>query len=322
MLFSFFCAMLIQSRNEMSGLMSKNLRASLCALLAAFFWGSTFVAQDLAAKTVGPFTYTASRSWVGAFLLLILSLLLRKKTAIPTNHRSTYRRDLLLGGLACGAAMTIAANLQQAGIGDTDPGKAGFITSLYVVLVPIFGLFCHRRASIVVWISTAIALVGLYLLCVTETLTIQFSDLLILLCAVFFAVQILLIDRLPHIHGMHLCCVQLFVVAAVSTVLALVFERPTLSQIFDAWGPILYSAVFSSALAYTLQIVAQKDSNPTVITLLLCLESVFAVLCDLVILGNIPSIREAIGCLLMFGAVILANLPIPCKKRRGCEQVQ
>lgn len=297
--------------------MSKTLRASLCALLAAFFWGSTFVAQDMAAESIGPFTYTASRSWIGALLLLVLSLLFRKKTAIPAEHKATYRRDLLLGGLACGAAMTIAANLQQAGIGDTDAGKAGFITSLYVVLVPIFGLFCRRRASGIVWISTGIALIGLYLLCVTEALTIQFSDLLILLCAVFFAIQILLIDRLPHIHGMHLCCVQLFVVAAVSTVLALLFETPTMTLIIKAWGPILYSAVFSSALAYTLQIVAQKDSNPTVITLLLCLESVFAVLCDLVVLHNVPTVRESVGCVLMFAAVILANLPIAQKK--GCD---
>lgn len=294
--------------------MSKNLRASICALLAAFFWGSTFVAQDIAAETIGPFTYSAGRSWVGAFLLLIVSLLFRKKTLIPDEHKASYRRDLLLGGLACGAAMTIAGNLQQAGIGDTDPGKAGFITSLYVVLVPIFGLFCRRRASLTVWISTAIALVGLYLLCVSEAFTIQSSDLLILLCAVFFAVQILLIDRLPHIHGIHLCCVQLFVVAIVSTVLAVVFERPSMSLILGAWGPILYSAVFSSAIAYTLQIVAQKDSNPTVITLLLCLESVFAVLCDLVVLHNVPTLREGIGCVLMFGAVILANLPTPKKK--------
>ncbi len=298
--------------------MSNNLRASVCALLAAFFWGSTFVAQDIASEVVGPFTYTASRSWIGALLLLVLSFLLRKKTAIPEEQKPKYRRNLLLGGLACGIAMTIAANLQQAGISNnTDPGKAGFITSLYVVLVPIFGLFCRRRASIIVWLGTAVAVAGLYLLCVTESLTIQFSDLLILLCAVFFAVQILIIDRLPHIHGFHLCCVQLAVVAATSTVLALIFETPSLMQIWEAWGPILYSAVFSSALAYTLQIMAQKDSNPTVITLLLCLESVFAVLCDLIILHNMPTLREGIGCALMFAAVVLANLPLPRKRERS-----
>lgn len=295
--------------------MSKQLRASVCALLAAFFWGSTFVAQDLAAQVIGPFTYTASRSWMGAALLLTLSLILRKKNAIPAAERPRYRRDLLLGGLACGAAMTIAANLQQAGISnDTDAGKAGFITSLYVVLVPIFGLFCRRRTTVSVWISIGISLVGLYMLCVTDTMTIQFGDLLILLCAAFFALQILLIDRLPHIHGIHLCCVQLTVVAAVSTVLALAIERPTPAMILSAFGPILYSAVFSSAIAYTLQIEAQKDSNPTVISLLMCLESVFAVLCDLVILGNAPTLREGIGCVLMFGAVILANIPFKKKE--------
>ncbi len=295
--------------------MSKNLRASVCALLAAFFWGSTFVAQELAAQSVGPFTYTATRSWIGAFLLLLLSLMLKKHLVIPTAHKTTYRRDLLLGGLACGAAMTVATNLQQAGVGaGTDPGKAGFITSLYVVLVPIFGLFCRRRTTLAVWISTAIALIGLYLLCVTEALTIQSSDILILTCAVFFAIQILLIDRVPHIHGIHLCCAQLFVVAAVSTVLALIFEAPTVSMILNGWGPILYSAVFSSALAYTLQIMAQKDSNPTVITLLLSLESVFSVLCGWAVLHQTVSLREGIGCALMFGAVILANLPSHSKK--------
>lgn len=316
MLFPQNCDTVEQSYNETSGFVSKNLRASLCALLAAFFWGSTFVAQDIASQTLGPFTYSACRSWLGGLLLLAVSLLFRKKITIPTEHKRNYRRDLLWGGLACGAAMTIAANLQQAGIvNNTDAGKAGFITSLYVVLVPIFGLFCRRRATLTVWISTAIALAGLYLLCVTDALTIQLGDLLILLCAAFFAIQILIIDRLPHLNGIHLCCVQLFVVATVSTVLALIFEHSTFSVILNAWGPLLYSAVFSSALAYTLQIVAQKDSNPTVISLLLCLESVFAVLCDLVILGNAPSAREWIGCVLMFGAVILANLPVSQSKR-------
>ncbi len=301
--------------------MSKQLRASVCALLAAFFWGSTFVAQDMASEVIGPFTYTASRSWLGAFLLLLLSILFRKKNAVPTEERRRYRRDLLLGGLACGVAMTIAANLQQAGIAnDTDPGKAGFITSLYVVLVPIFGLFCRRRTTVSVWVSIGIALVGLYLLCVTESLTIQAGDLLILVCAAFFAIQILLIDRLPHIHGMHLCCVQLTVVAVASTVLAIVVEQPTVPMLLSAFGPVLYSAVFSSALAYTLQIEAQKDSNPTVITLLLCLESVFAVICDLVILGNTPTLREGIGCALMFGAVVLANIPF--KKKEAVSFLQ
>lgn len=291
--------------------MSKNLRASVYALLAAFFWGSTFVVQNVAAQDVPPLTFTAARSWVGAFLLLLLSFLFRKKMPIATEEtaKKKYWHDLLWGGLACGISLMIATNLQQAGIGDTTGGKAGFITALYVVLVPIFGLFCHRRASVIVWISTGISLGGLYLLCVTSSFTIATSDLLILLCAVFFAIQILIIDRLPHLHGIHLCCVQLFVSAITSTALAILFEKPSVSTLLPGWWSILYCAVFSSALAYTLEIMALKGSNPTVISLLLCLESVFAALCDLVVLGNFPTLRETFGCVLMFIAVILPNLP-------------
>ena len=290
--------------------MSKNLRASFCAVLAAFLWGSAFIAQELGAGSVDSFTFCATRSWIGAAVLLLISFLFRKHFTVPTEQRRTYKRDLLWGGIACGVAMSIASNLQQAGIAaGTSSGKAGFITSLYVVLVPIFGLFCKRRAPWIAWIGTVIAVVGLYLLCIDETLRIQGGDIFVLICAVFFALQILLIDRLPHIHGIHLCCVQLLVVAVTSTVLALLFEHPSPNVILGAFWPILYCGVFSSAFAYTLQIVAQQGSNPTVITLLLCLESVFAVLSGMVVLGDIPTLKEGIGCVLMFAAIILSQLP-------------
>ncbi|MBR4868219.1 MAG: DMT family transporter, partial [Clostridia bacterium] len=207
-----------------------------------------------------------------------------------------------------------AANLQQAGIGATDPGKAGFITSLYVVLVPILGIFLHRRAPYTVWIGISLSLVGLYLLCITDYFTIAPSDMLILLCALFFALQILLVDRLPEINGMHLCCAQLFVVAVISTVLMFLFEAPSAALIIKHWFPLVYIGVFSSAIAYTLQIVSQKGSNPTVVSLLLCLESVFAVLTGWVIQGDTLSTREIVGCVLMFGAVLLASMPIKAKE--------
>ncbi len=289
--------------------MKKQLRGIVCPLLAAFIWGSAFVAQSVGADSVEPFTFCATRSWIGAAMLLLLSFAFRKRIVIPTAHRDTYYRDLLWGGLACGATLAVATILQQVGISDTAAGKAGFITSLYVVLVPIFGLFCRRRASFAVWISTAIALVGLYLLCVTGDFTIQSSDAFIVLCAVFFAVQILLVDRLPHLNGMHLCCAQLTVVAVISTVLAIIFEQPLATLAVANWFPMVYCGVFSSAIAYTLQIVSQKDANPTVVTLLLSTESVFSVLCGFIVLGDTITAREGIGCLLMFGAVILANLP-------------
>ena len=291
-----------------------HIRSTLCPLLAAFIWGSAFVAQDVAAQDLGPFTVNAVRSWIGAFALLFLSFILRKKITVPSEKRAAYKKRLILGGLGCGLLLTAAANLQQAGIGATDPGKAGFITSLYVVLVPILGIFLRRRAPYTVWIGIALSLVGLYLLCITDYSTIAPSDMLILLCALFFALQIMLVDRLPEINGMHLCCAQLFVVAAISTVLMFVFEAPSAALIVKHWFPLVYIGVFSSAIAYTLQIVSQKGSNPTVVSLLLCLESVFAVLTGWIIQGDTLSTREIIGCILMFGAVLLASIPVNSKK--------
>lgn len=291
------------------------VRSTLCPLLAAFIWGSAFVAQDVAATDLGPFTVNAVRSWIGAFALLLFSFLLRKKVTVAPEKRASYKKQLLWGGLGCGLLLTAAMNLQQAGIGDTDPGKAGFITSLYVVLVPILGIFLRRRAPYTVWIGIGLSLVGLYLLCISDSFAVAPSDMLILLCALFFALQILLVDRLPEINGMHLCCAQLFVVAVLSTVLMFVFETPSPALIFKHWFPLVYIGVFSSAIAYTLQIVSQKGSNPTVVSLLLCLESVFAALTGFIVQGDALTPRELFGCLFMFGAVLLATIPVKEKKK-------
>lgn len=297
------------------------LRATVCPLLAAFIWGSAFVAQSVGAETVPPFTFSAVRSWIGVMFLLIPSFIMGKRTPIPAEQRPRYRRDLLVGGLCCGLMLTIATNLQQTGMAETDPGKAGFLTSLYVVLVPIFGLFCNRRASATVWIGIGVALVGLYLLCITDTFTIAPGDSVILLCAVFFALQILFIDRFsPRVNGVHLSCVQLAVSAVISTVCAFLFEEPNPQQIFQAWFPLLYVGLFSSGIAYTLQTISLKNTNPTVVTLLLSLESVFSVLTGWILLGDTLSARETVGCLLMFGAVTLANLPHRSPPIVQCEQ--
>lgn len=292
------------------------LRTVVCPLIAAIIWGSAFVAQGVGAESIPPFAFTATRSWIGMAFLLILSFIIKKKVPLPlgTPYRS-YRRVLFLGGGACGIMMCIATNLQQAGMADTEPGKAGFITSLYVVLVPIFGLFCRRHAPYTVWIGTVFALIGLYFLCLTESFSVAPGDAVILLCAVFFTFQILLIDRVsPHVNGIHLCCVQLLVNAVISTVISLLFEPLNWQAIADCLFPLLYVGIFSSGIAYTLQIVSQKNSNPTVVTLLLSLESVFAVLTGWLILGDTLSPREWLGCSLMFGAVTLANLPVPTRK--------
>ena len=297
------------------------LRTTLCPLLAALIWGSAFVAQGVGADTLPPFTFSAIRTWIGALFLFLLSVALRKRSPIPREQRPAYRKQVLLGGLACGLMLAIATNLQQAGMADTDPGKAGFITSLYVVLVPIFGLFCNRKAPVTVWIGTIIALVGLYLLCITNGFSIAPSDAVILLCAVFFALQILFIDRFsPKLNGIHLSCAQLTVSAIISTILMVIFERPAIHDIIACWFPLAYVGIMSSGIAYTLQVVSQKNSNPTVVTLLLSLESVFSVLTGWLILHDTLSTRELLGCALMFGAVTLANLPVPTVPSKNCDK--
>ncbi len=292
------------------------LRTTVCPLLAAFIWGSAFVAQGIGADTLPPFTFSAVRSWIGVAFLLILSAGVSKRSPVPAEERPAYCRNLLIGGLACGSMLAIATNLQQAGMADTDPGKAGFITSLYVVLVPIFGLIFKRRAPLTVWAGIGIALVGLYLLCINEGFSIAPSDGVIVLCAVFFTFQILFIDRFsPRVNGIHLSCAQLTVSAVISTTLMLIFERPSVTAILDCWMPLVYVGVFSSGIAYTLQTISLKNSNPAVVTLLLSLESVFSVLTGWIILGDTLSLREGIGCFLMFGAVTLANLPSKTVKK-------
>ncbi len=293
----------------------QTFRTTVCPLLAAFLWGSTFVAQSAGADRVPPFTFSAVRTWIGVLFLLIVSVGMQKRIPLPHKQPPLYRKRLFLGAAVSGLALAVATNLQQAGMGDTDAGKAGFITSLYVVLVPIFGLVCNRKASATVWVAAGIALIGLYLLCITNSFTIAPSDGLILLCAVFFALQILLIDRFsPAVNGIHFSCVQLAVSASVSTVLMLIFERPTIADVAAAWLPLLYAGLLSSGIAYTLQVISQKNSNPTVVTLLMSLESVFAVLTGLVVFGDVLSFREVIGCVLMFGAVTLANIPFKSKR--------
>ena len=228
------------------------------------------------------------------------------------------RRDLVIGGVCCGVVLAVAANFQQAGLADTAPGKAGFITALYVVLVPVLGIFLRRRASLPVWLGAVLAVGGLYLLCIKEGFGIEASDLLVLCCAFVFALHIMVVDHfVQRVNGVELSCVQFLTAGVVSALLSLIFEQQDFAGIWQCILPILYVGVFSSGVAYTLQILAQRDSDPTVVSILLSLESVFSVLAGAVILGDKLSGREYIGCVLMFAAVVLAQMPWPVKRR--CE---
>lgn len=290
----------------------------LFPIVAAMIWGTAFVAQSVGAEHVPPFTFNAARSVVAVVSLTVILLVWKaiKRRRGDTEKASGGMKALILGGICCGTVMCIATNLQQIGLGETDAGKASFITALYLVLVPMLGLFLRRRTSAATAISVAISVVGLYLLCVSDSFTVQGSDVYVLICALCFAVHILVIDHFaPLTDGIALSLVQFIVMTVESAVLAAIFEQPTVEGIIAALGQILYVGIFSSGVAYTLQILAQKDSDPTVVTLLLSLESVFGAIAGAIILHEVMSKREYWGCALMLCAVLLSQIPAEVWKK-------
>ena len=315
------------------------MRQVVFPILAAFIWGTAFVAQDVCADVIDTFTFNAIRSYVAVVVLLIIMAIFgrvnKDKPAPSAAERKAANRQMWIGGICCGTALAIASNFQQAGISaGTDAGKAGFITALYVVLVPVFGLFFKRKVSLPTWIAVALSVLALYLLCIKGDFSIAPSDLLLLVCAVCFAVHILVIDHFTaSVDGFKLSCVQFLTAAVLATLAKIVcvllgvggtgdvtsatsiFAMPDWSAILACTLPILYVGVFSSGVGYTLQILAQKDSNPTVVTILLSLESVFAVIAGAIILKQQMTAREYIGCAVMFAAVILAQIQFPVKKK-------
>ena len=290
---------------------------TLMLFLTAFIWGTAFVAQSVGMDYIGPFTFTCVRSLIGGIFLIPCICFLDKWRAENDGaerqkkaDRKEEKKNVILGGICCGLALCVASNLQQIGIQYTTVGKAGFITALYIVLVPIFGIFLKKKAGVRIWISVAISVAGLYLLCITDKLVLAKGDILVLLCAVVFTIHILVIDYFsPKADSVRIACTQFFITGVLSAIPMFLFETPRLSDIFAAAVPVLYAGVLSSGVAYTLQIVAQKDADPTVASLILSLESVFSVLGGWVILGQKLSIREIAGCILMFSAIILAQLP-------------
>ena len=298
-----------------------HVRQIVFPLLTALIWGTSFVAQDVCSEKMGAMTFNAVRSYIAVIALLLIIFIFGKlkkdKPQLTTEQKKQGRRQLWIGGLCCGTALAVGANLQQAGLGaGTDAGKAGFITALYIVLVPIFGLVFKKKVSLPVWISVALAVAALYLLCVSGTMTIAYGDLLMLLCAAFFAIHILVIDHFTQfVDGMKLSCIQFLVAGTWSFIGMLIFEHPDWSAVLSCALPILYVGIFSSGVAYTLQILAQKGSNPTVVSILLSMESVFAVISGAILLHQQMTGREYFGCVLMLAAVLLAQIPNPFGKK-------
>lgn len=298
--------------------MKQSSAKNLCLLfVAALIWGTAFVAQSVGMDHIGPFTFNAVRSLVGGIALIPVILFFnRRKSPERRETERANRKTLLLGGVCCGLALGVASCLQQVGIQYTTVGKAGFITALYIVIVPILGLFFHKKVGAKLWISVVVAILGLYLLCMSGSLRLSWGDFLVLLCALCFSAHIMVIDYFsPKVDGVEMSCIQFFVAAVFSAVLMLVVEGvPDPHAVAISWMPILYTGVLSSGVGYTLQIIGQKGVNPTVASLVLSLESVISVLAGWVILGQSMSSREILGCVLMFGAIILAQLPERKKK--------
>ena len=297
------------------------MRQVVFPILAAFIWGTAFVAQDLCADSIGAFAFNATRYFIAVLALLVVILisdkLKKNKPTLTAQEKKAANKQLWLGGLCCGAALAIASNFQQAGlVAGTDAGKAGFITALYVVLVPVFGLFFKRKVSLPTWIAVVLSVVAQYLLCIKGDFSLAPGDLLVLVCAVCFAVHILVIDHFTaYCDGVKLSCLQFLFAGIISTICMFIFEDVDFAAIWGCILPLLYVGIFSCGVGYTLQILAQKDSNPTVVTILLSLESVFAVIAGAIILKQQMTVREYIGCAIMFAAVILAQVQFPTRQK-------
>ena len=292
------------------------MKNSLLLLLTSFIWGVAFVAQSVGGEAVGCFTFNGVRSLIGAFVLIPVIYFLdnQKKKELGEEKFLEQKGDskrLLLGGVCCGVMLCIASNFQQFGISFTTVGKAGFITAMYILIVPILGLFMKKKVGVKVWLGVVLATIGLYMLCMTsESFSLSKGDFLVLICAGFFSLHILIIDYFsPKVDGVRMSCIQFFVCGIISVIIAFIFESPSLSSILSGWLPILYAGVLSCGVAYTLQIVGQKNMDPTVASLILSLESVFSVLAGWLILNQTMTLREFSGCGLMFLAIILAQLP-------------
>ena len=294
---------------------TSTLKNSLLLLLTATIWGVAFVAQSVSMDYIGGFTFNAIRNIIGAITLVPVILIFSKQDPAADQNpadRQKARKILITGGICCGILLCLASNFQQFGIKYTTVGKAGFITACYIIIVPIIGIFLKKKCSPFIWIAVLLSLGGLYLLCISpgEGFSIGKGDTLVLICAVVFSFHILTVDHFsPLVDGVKMSCIQFLVCGILSGIPALIFENPNITNILQAWMPILYAGILSCGVAYTLQIVGQKGMNPTVASLIMSLESCISVIAGWLILGQNLSSREIFGCVLMFGAIMLAQLP-------------
>lgn len=297
--------------------MKQQIKSSLILLLTATIWGVAFVAQSVGMEYIGPFTFNAIRCVLGGLVLIPVILVLKKKKETGAeNQEKEDKKTLWAGGIACGVILCIASNLQQFGIMEASVGKSGFFTALYIVMIPVIGIFIGKRPGIKLWFCVALAVVGMYLLCMKDgSFTIERADIMLLLCALAFSFHILVVDYFsPKVDGVKMSWIQFFVCGVLSAVGMLFTETPDISNIQAAWLPLLYAGLLSCGVGYTLQIVGQKGINPVIASLIMSLESVISALAGWVILGQVLSPKEILGCVLMFVAIIITQIPIGNKK--------
>lgn len=287
----------------------KKLKGPLLLLITSFLWGTTFVAQSLGSNHVGAFTYNAGRFITTGIILLIISLIRKRKVKeyIPTSKNVTW---IFIMSIFVGVALFLGATFQQLGINITkSPSKSGFISSLYMMFVPIIGYFIKKKPKSIIWLYLVVAIVGSYMISINGEFRLELGDILTLICAVMFAVQIVLVDIVnPHIDSIKLSAIQFMVAGVLSIIFMLFTETINFNDIYRALPAIMYAAIFSGCIAFTLQIVAQKSTEPTIASMIMSLESVFALISGVVILKEELTLKLIIGCSLIFIAVICAQI--------------
>lgn len=292
----------------------KFIRQTVLPLIAAFIWGSAFVAQYLGSDAMPAYAFVTVRNfiaiWFLALIVLMFDVIRRRNPSFDENYVND-KKELWKGGLLCGVALGIAMNLQQFGVEGSGAGKSGFITTLYVAIIPILGLFLKKKQPLRVWIAVVISVIGLYLLCISDDFKMEISDIYLLGCALAFSIQMMLVSHfVQKVDAVRLSCLQFAVAAVVSAIFMIAFKQyPTLEMIKASIGPLLYTAILSSGVAYTLQIFAQRGTNIAIVSLIMCLESVFATLCGAVFLHEVMTLREYFGCIIMFSAIIISQIP-------------
>jgi len=290
----------------------KQLIGNIILIFVAFIWGTAFAVQRIGMEHIEPITFTAARMSLAAVVVGAVSMLQKKKSFSDENEKIEYRKNTLLGGLLCGAFLVSASIFQQVGIVYTTAGKAGFITALYILLVPILSfLIFKKKNTLLVWAGVIIGVIGMYLLCMKESLRLSYGDALICVCAILFSGHILCCDHYAKRgNPIRISSIQFTVTAVVSWIIAFIVEAPSMDKIISAAVPILYCGLISAGLGYTLQMIAQRLTEPTIASMLMSLESVFAVLGGAVLLNERMSLREIAGCIIMFIAIILVQLPV------------